>query len=98
MKTDWIDIQNDPRHIAKERQKAKGLKKSQWWKNKLAQGICHYCTKFFSKEELTMDHIVPLSRGGMSVKSNIVVSCKECNNKKKYLTPVEILLRSLAVK
>jgi 5-methylcytosine-specific restriction endonuclease McrA len=36
-----------------------------------------------------MDHIVPLSRGGKSRKGNIVPACKECNNRKKYLLPIE---------
>jgi 5-methylcytosine-specific restriction protein A len=36
-----------------------------------------------------MDHIVPLSRGGKSKKGNIVPACKECNNRKKTLLPVE---------
>ncbi len=40
-----------------------------------------------------MDHIVPLSRGGKSTKGNLVVSCKSCNNNKKYYTPAEIVLR-----
>ena len=32
---------------------------------------------------LTMDHLVPLSRGGKSIRANLVPACKECNNKKK---------------
>jgi 5-methylcytosine-specific restriction enzyme A len=36
-----------------------------------------------------MDHIVPLVRGGKSTKGNLVPACKECNNKKKYLLPME---------
>jgi 5-methylcytosine-specific restriction endonuclease McrA len=36
-----------------------------------------------------MDHIVPMARGGKSTKGNVVPSCKECNNKKKYMLPVE---------
>jgi 5-methylcytosine-specific restriction protein A len=36
-----------------------------------------------------MDHIVPLSRGGFTVKSNVAPCCKECNNQKKYLLPLE---------
>jgi 5-methylcytosine-specific restriction endonuclease McrA len=36
-----------------------------------------------------MDHIVPLSRGGKSAKGNVVPSCKECNNRKKQLLPME---------
>ena len=36
-----------------------------------------------------MDHIVPVIRGGKSSKGNVVPSCKECNNKKKHLLPIE---------
>jgi 5-methylcytosine-specific restriction endonuclease McrA len=36
-----------------------------------------------------MDHVVPLARGGVSTKANCVVACKECNNKKRYLLPME---------
>lgn len=90
---DWIDIQKDDKHITKERDKAKALKKTQWWRQILDKGICHYCGKKFSVQELTMDHVVPLSRGGKSSKGNIVASCKRCNNEKKYLTPAEIILK-----
>jgi len=30
-----------------------------------------------------MDHLVPLARGGKSIKANLVPACKECNTKKK---------------
>ncbi len=92
---DWIDIKKDEKHVAKEREKAKKLKKSNWWKAELSRGICYYCKEKFSADELTMDHVVPLSRGGKSIKGNIVACCKECNNEKKYLTPVEMLLKEL---
>jgi len=36
-----------------------------------------------------MDHVVPLTRGGRSVKNNLVTCCKECNNRKKNLLPQE---------
>jgi len=91
--TDWIPVQKNKKHIARERARAKELRKSQWWQDKLNEGICYYCRKQFTREELTMDHIVPVSRGGRSNRGNIVASCKQCNNEKKYLTPVEILLR-----
>ncbi len=90
--TDWIEINKDEKHIAREKIKARDLRKSGWWKQKLTAGICYYCGKKFRPEELTMDHIVPIARGGKSVKSNVVPACKECNNRKKYLTPVEMLM------
>lgn len=75
--------------IRKERAKARELRKTQWWKRKCAGGICHYCRKKVSPRELTMDHIVPLIRGGRSAKGNVVPVCRECNKKKKYLLPIE---------
>ena len=33
---------------------------------------------------LTMDHVVPIVRGGRSTKGNVVPSCKDCNSKKKH--------------
>lgn len=75
--------------IRKERAKARELRRSAWWKRKLEQGRCYYCGRSFKPSELTMDHLIPLIRGGKSVKSNLVTACKECNNKKKYLLPIE---------
>ncbi|UOD34469.1 HNH endonuclease [Deferribacteraceae bacterium V6Fe1] len=75
--------------IKKEKEKARALRKKQWWKNQISRGICHYCGEKFSPEELTMDHIVPLIRGGKTTKGNVVPACKECNNKKKYMLPIE---------
>jgi len=92
---DWIDIKKDEAHITRERAKAVKMKKSNWWQSELAAGICHYCKNKFKPSELTMDHIVPLSRGGRSVKGNIVPCCKNCNNEKKYLTPVDMILKEL---
>lgn len=85
----------DPKRLKKERDKAQKLKKSQWWRDQLNRGICHYCGEKFSADQLTMDHIVPLARGGMSNPGNIVPSCKNCNNKKKLDTPVDQILKGL---
>jgi len=56
---------------------------------KIQGGVCYYCGRTVGRTRLTMDHVVPLSRGGRSTKGNIVPACKECNNKKKYLLPIE---------
>jgi len=75
--------------IQREKNRAKELRQSQWWKRKRATGICHYCQGRFPPTELTMDHLVPLARGGKSTKGNLVPACKECNTKKKYALPWE---------
>lgn len=96
--SDWFYLEVDKAHIAKERRKARELKQTQWWKNKISQGICHYCEQKFSPGQLTMDHIVPLARGGMSNKGNIVAACKKCNENKKLKTPVDIALEEASKK
>jgi 5-methylcytosine-specific restriction endonuclease McrA len=75
--------------IRQERDKARKLRKSTWWQKKIADGICYYCGGHFTAKELTMDHLIPLARGGTSSKGNLVACCKECNNKKKHLLPHE---------
>jgi 5-methylcytosine-specific restriction protein A len=75
--------------IKREKIKAQKLRKSQWWKRKRSEGICYFCREKFPPRELTMEHLVPLIRGGKSNKENIVPACKECNSKKKYLLPIE---------
>ena len=75
--------------IRRERNIARDLRKSAWWKRKCAAGTCYYCNAKVPSKMLTMDHIVPVARGGRSVRSNIVTACKACNTKKKYLLPIE---------
>jgi 5-methylcytosine-specific restriction protein A len=79
----------DPKDLRKEKEKARELRRTQWWQRQVARGRCHYCERTFHFAELTMDHIVPLIRGGRSTRGNIVPACKECNNRKKYLLPIE---------
>ena len=87
------EISNNKEHIAREKARARKLRQSQWWINEIARGICHFCGEKFKSSELTMDHVVPISRGGKSTKGNIVPCCKECNNKKKYMTPVDMVIK-----
>ncbi len=77
------------RDIKREKAKARDLRRSQWWKRRLAKGICHYCGGQTPPKTLTMDHVVPISRGGRSTKGNVVPACKTCNTKKKQMLPTE---------
>ena len=82
-----LDI--DEAWVRRERAKARDLRQSQWWKRRLAKGVCHWCGRPARPADLTMDHIVPVSRGGRSTKGNLVPCCKACNNLKKQLLPME---------
>ncbi len=75
--------------IKRERAKARELRKTRWWQNKIAKGICYYCGQPTPPAGLTMDHVVALTRGGKSVKNNLVPACKACNTKKHLLLPGE---------
>lgn len=48
---------------------------------------CQYCGYIGRPEELTFDHVVPLSRGGPTTFDNIVTSCIPCNTKKANKMP-----------
>ncbi|MDA3899351.1 MAG: HNH endonuclease [Spirochaetes bacterium] len=78
-----------PVNVEEEKQKARKLRSSSWWKRKMGDGHCYYCREQFKPSELTMDHLIPLARGGRSEKNNLVPCCKECNSKKKYMMPFE---------
>jgi len=79
----------DDGFIKREKAKARLLRESQWWKRLRGEGRCYYCRASVKVADLTLDHIVPIIRGGRSTKGNVVPACKDCNNKKKYLLPVE---------
>ncbi|MEE9219351.1 MAG: HNH endonuclease [Acidobacteriota bacterium] len=56
---------------------------------------CQYCGSKFAIRDLNLDHVVPLSRGGHSVWSNVVCCCLECNTRKGNRLPGEAGLKLL---
>ena len=50
---------------------------------------CQYCHRRYAAGELTLDHVLPRSRGGSSVWENLVACCFACNNRKGNRTPQE---------
>ncbi|MBP5226465.1 MAG: HNH endonuclease [Kiritimatiellae bacterium] len=95
MADDWVDIRKDEAHVARERAKAQALKQTPWWREQLRKGVCHYCGKEVGAENLTMDHVIPVARGGKSVQSNVVPACQACNQAKRCQTPAEQILADL---
>lgn len=79
----------DEATIRAERHKARQLRKTRWWQQKTASGTCWYCGEKVGYAQLSMDHVIPLARGGRSTKDNLVPCCKACNTKKKTSLPVE---------
>lgn len=50
---------------------------------------CQYCGRSFVQRDLNLDHVVPLSRGGVSSWENVVCACIRCNSRKGNRTPAE---------
>jgi 5-methylcytosine-specific restriction endonuclease McrA len=50
---------------------------------------CQYCGKVFSRSHLTIDHVIPQSRGGSDTWENLVLACLACNVRKADRTPEE---------
>lgn len=61
---------------------------------------CQYCGSQPGTEELTIDHLIPRSRGGKSVWENAVLACVACNAKKADRTPEQagMKLRKVPIK
>ena len=95
----YYEINPDPetaKRIRKERDKARELKRTPWWKSQLHKGKCHYCGQQFPPDQPSMDPIVPLARGGKTTKGNIAPSCTGCNRNKKLEIPAEAALRKIS--
>ncbi len=87
----WVS----PEQIKRERAKARELRQSQWWKQQIGPGRCHHCGGQFPKTQLTMDHLIPVARGGKSTKSNVVPSCRPCNQSRGHVLDVERTMASM---
>ncbi|MEM7348548.1 MAG: HNH endonuclease [Chloroflexota bacterium] len=56
---------------------------------------CQYCGATPARSELTLDHIMPRSRGGKTTWENVATACKKCNGRKGNRTPDEAHMQLL---
>lgn len=100
-KKDYIDARNkawkelhpdqvriyDGRRRAAERKAPATLTAAEWLAVLTTHGrFCDYCG---STDNLELDHVVPLSRGGHHVKENVTPACRSCNRSKGAMTADE---------
>jgi 5-methylcytosine-specific restriction endonuclease McrA len=57
---------------------------------------CQYCGDMPLRKDLTVDHILPRSRGGKSTWENVAAACTKCNGRKGSRTPLEANMRLLS--
>lgn len=67
-------------------------KKNLYYRDK---GKCAYCGAMLSLEKATVDHILPMSKGGRTRWENVTIACSECNFKKNDRTPEQAGLKIL---
>ena len=58
---------------------------------------CQYCYEKFPHSKLTLDHVIPKSKGGDKSWGNLVTCCSKCNQKKGSKTPEEANMKLLRV-
>ena len=59
------------------------------------QYTCQYCGSAPPRKDLTVDHILPRSRGGKTIWQNVTTACQKCNGRKGSRTPTEANMRLL---
>ncbi len=59
------------------------------------RSTCQYCGAVLPSSDLTLDHVIPRSRGGISAWENLVACCHTCNRRKGNQLPVEAGMKLL---
>jgi hypothetical protein len=54
------------------------------WRKHIKESWNHKCAYCESEDNLTIDHIVPQSKGGLDITTNVVCSCHSCNQSKGH--------------
>lgn len=86
------DLQRAYRHSRVGRLRGAGHLPSDVVHRVLAQDFCAYCREPFNEtRRRTIDHVVPLAKGGTNAEHNLVAACGSCNSKKNTRTGEEFL-------
>lgn len=54
------------------------------WKNRIKENWGNQCAYCGSKEEITLDHVVPKTNGGIDISRNVICACRKCNASKGH--------------
>lgn len=82
------------KYIRKKRINLSPTRRNIYWRDKY---VCQYCAKEYAYKDLTLDHVIPKSRGGGKSWENLVSACTGCNQKKSNKTPLEAKMELIKV-
>lgn len=68
------------RHSARERKKTKRMRAAMAHQGQVKR--CHYCRCLLTMATATLEHLIPISKGGRTESSNCRWACKPCNNQR----------------
>ena len=74
------------RYVNRHRRLLSPTRENIYWRDEYS---CQYCMRSFPKRMLTLDHVLPKSRGGQRSWLNLVTACLHCNQRKGNRTPSE---------
>jgi len=74
---------------------SRGLKLSRRNVLERDEHTCQYCGRRLDSARLTIDHVIPRSRGGQTVWENVLAACDRCNDRKGDRTPEEARMKPL---
>lgn len=77
--------------VAQKMRNKQSYKRSSKLIKDVCKHICYYCGKEITTENLSIDHAIPLSRGGTNALSNLRICCKQCNFEKDNKTEYEYI-------
>lgn len=80
-------VEDTPSNKSKRIKFSKEMRKEVYRKS---EGKCLLCGKFVDYDDFTVDHIVPLAKGGTNDVSNLQCACKRCNSIKQDILPDEL--------
>ena len=83
-----MEILSSPRHYLFNLYTTSSAEANRLWRRKIKERWDYECAYCGSDEDITIDHVIPRSKGGMDTIENMVSCCETCNHDKAH-TPWE---------
>jgi hypothetical protein len=55
------------------------------WRQNIKDAWNHECAYCESKDDITLDHVIPQCKGGLDIKTNVIACCHSCNQSKGHI-------------